>query len=293
MKVLIIGSDGFIGSRVKEALADHSLYEANRSKPQNANQLYIDLTEARTIDEALRSVRPEIIVNCAGVVDNSEKAKLNPLFTGNLLKSVSQNAGGVSRILISGSASVYGEVDESNIPVDEDTPLNAKQGYGLSKLEEEQVAQEYRNRHGLPIVVTRIFNPIGRGMHPRLLVASLVRQVDEISTGMRRKIEVSRTDTKRDYINVKDVASAIKSLVENIPKESVYNIGSGVSTSNGELIELILKHSKIQDRPEIIQTFDKPEPLVAIQADINRIKGEFSWSPAFSIEETVKEVVDS
>lgn len=292
MKILLLGADGFIGKHVRQALSEeHEVYAATRNPSTDDHEQRVDLEDKQSIVEALKSIQPEAIINCAGVVENSEKSKLNVLFTTNLLEAVKEASLKPKRIIISGSAAEYGVVDMSNIPVSESAPLNANGGYGESKLKEGLTALELAKKYELPVIIARIFNPIGVGMHPRFLIPKMIEQIREFGTGARTIIEVSRLNSKRDYINVKDIATAIKVLVEGEPKETIYNIGSGKSASNGELIELILNNSKLDARPEIVETSAEEEPLVAIQADITRIRTEFNWEPMYTLEQTVKEII--
>jgi nucleoside-diphosphate-sugar epimerase len=291
MKVLLLGADGFIGSKVRQVLAaDHEVHGSSRDG-RGDNTVKIDLLNRHTIAEALKEIRPEVIINCAGVVEDSKEAEKNFLFTSNLLVAALASSLSFKSIFISGSAAEYGVVDKSSIPVTEDVPLNANSGYGLSKLKESTKALEYRYKHNLPVIVGRIFNPIGAGMHPKFIIPGIMRQIDEIQGGKKDVIEVSRLDSKRDYIAVSDIAEAIKVLIEAKPKHSVYNIGSGKTTSNKELIDLVLENSNLSEEPKLVETSDQPEPLIAIQADITRITNEFDWRPTSTIEQTIREIV--
>jgi nucleoside-diphosphate-sugar epimerase len=292
MKILVIGANGFIGNNVANTLSEkHEVFRASRNIDSN-NPYRVDLLDRVSITKLLEEIKPEVIINNAGIVENSEKALQNPIFTENLLEVAAASGLAFKRIIISGSAAVYGLVASENIPVSEDAPLNANAGYGQSKLQEEKVALELGEKYNLPVTIVRIFNPIGVGMHERFLIPKIISQVKDFQVGARSDVEVSRLDSKRDYINIKDVANAIATIAENDPKEGIYNIGSGVATSNGELIELILSNSKISTRPNIIETSPSPEPLVAIQADISRLKKDLGWVPKYSIEETIKEIID-
>jgi len=142
------------------------------------------------------------------------------------------------------------------------------------------------------IVVARIFNPIGVGMAEKFFVSRVKKQIEEYITGERTSLEISRKDSSRDYIAVDDIANAIRVLAENNTKHTVYNIGSGISMSNGELLQLMVSSSKIEDEPEIVETFADPEPLVASQADITRIQQEFNWKPQHSIAAIVEEIMN-
>ena len=130
-------------------------------------------------------------------------------------------------------------------------------------------------------------------MHSKFIIPGIMRQIVEIQEGKKNVIEVSRLDSRRDYIDVADIADAIKVLVENEPKRGVYNVGSGKSTSNAELINMIVKNSGLKSTPTIMETFPEPEPNYATQADISRMKNEFGWHPQRIIEETIKEVINA
>lgn len=290
-KALVIGSNGFVGSHVAEALADsYEVHTADRGTEGGDRLHHIDLTRPETIKAVLEKVKPDIIVSCAGVIENTEKAQLNPKFTKNLLTEALASGLDFERIVVMGSAAEYGLVDEDDIPVSEDTPLNANSQYGLSKKAESKVAEEFHKEHNLPVVVTRIFNPIGEGMNSQQLLPNLLRQIQAIQDGTADTVEVSRLDTKRDYVDIDDVALAIKAVIENNPREVVYNVGSGKSTSTKELVELIVGDRDIMKKINMVETSSEPEPLVAVQADISRIGTDVGWEPKNSIEETIEKI---
>jgi len=293
MTILVIGADGFIGRNLKKMLSqDYDVLGADFTNNDEKNY-QIDLLDKISIAKVLQQVKPQIVVNCAGIVDNSEKANLNPLFVQNLSEEIVNSGLKLKQIITLGSAAEYGEVANDSVSVDENTPLNAKSVYGLSKIKELEVATYFRNKYDLPIVTVRIFNPIGVGMNPRLLIPNMLQQINEIKQGERKFIEIARLDSKRDYIDVKDVALAIKTIVAGHPKDFVYNIGSGVSISNLKLLELMIKDSKLQNKPKIIETSSIKEPLVAAQANISRMLNEFSWKPLSTIEKTIKEIINA
>ncbi|NBX97784.1 NAD(P)-dependent oxidoreductase [bacterium] len=292
MKIAVFGSSGFVGREVVKLLrseTEHTIIEAIDSLSKSK----INLLDINAIDAFLSEHKPDIIVNCAGVVDNSDIAKNNPVFTTNLIHAVVNSGLAVKRIIISGSAAEYGEVMLSDLPVDEDTPTNPQAIYGKSKLEETTKALELAKKHGLNITILRIFNPIGKNMHPKFLVSRLIDQVNEIKSGKRDVIEVNRLDAKRDYVDVRDIANAFKVIVENAPSYEVYNVGSGKAMSNAELLNEVIINSGLKVEPTIREMADKPEPVVAERADISRIVSEFGWSPKYTLSETVKGIMSN
>ncbi len=288
MKVMVLGSSGFVGRYVCDALAErHEVIRTSRSD-STENSVRVDLSDRSTIEKALKLTMPEVILNCAGVIKNDETAQDNVLFTTNLLGAVVAAGLKPRRIIISGSAGEYGNV--ASLPVSENTPLNATSSYASSKAEEERAALQIARERELSVVVARIFNPIGPGMNPKQLLPNIIRMVKEIESGLSDSISVSRLDSIRDYVDVRDIARALLVLIEGEPSMSVYNIGSGRATSNAELIDMVIKNSGLDHSPEIVETVETAEQMVASQADISRISDEFGWTPRYGLEDTIKEI---
>lgn len=287
MKVLVVGAEGFVGRAVADWLAtEHEVVRASRRPVTNGVQL--DLLDPASIEQVLRTVSPEVIINCAGIIKDGDVSQ-NSLFTTNLLQAVVATQLQPKRIIICGSAAEYGTV--SQLPVAETAPLNADSGYGLSKQQEVAQALDFAAQHKLPLVVVRIFNAIGPDMRPGFLISNLLQQIQEVRGGQRSQLEVNHLDSRRDYINVRDLAAAFAAIVNGKPKQQIYNAGSGVSTSNAELIELLLKNSKLTTRPEIVETASAPETHGASQADISRLQQEFGWQPQHTLETTIQEIM--
>lgn len=296
MKILVIGAAGFIGRAVCEVLSqDHEVFAADRGSISGIKNGYtVDLLKPETIKTLLADIQPEAVVNCAGVVDATQNIDLNEIFTRNLLESIAASGVKVRRVIVLGSAGEYGVVDPKNIPVKETTPLRASGGYGLSKVKEVAAAKELAEKYDLPVTIARLFNPIGVGMHPRMLTSAVLRQIEEIKGGEREAIEVGRLDLTRDLIAVKDVALAIKTLVEHEGlRHNVYNVGSGERTTIKHLVELLVRASGLQPMPELKETMPEPEPLVAVQADISRLKADCNWQPQISLEDAIKDMVNA
>lgn len=293
MKIAVFGADGFIGRHVVACLDDHEVFSMIRSKSANPGTLTVDLLDKNTVITSLRQTRPDVVINCAGIVSNTDNVEHNSTFTNNILEAIHELDIPVKRVIILGSAGEYGRVEHGNIPVDEDVPLNAESGYGFSKLVEERNAHLLAKKYNIALIVARIFNPIGKGMHPRFLIPQIIEQVHDLKAGKRETLEVNRLDARRDYVAVKDVAAAIKVLAISTPGHSIYNIGSGEATSNKMLIDSVLSCMALNGSPEVIELSGRPEPNVAYQANITRIRTEFGWKPIRTVSEVIKEIIDA
>lgn len=291
MNIVVTGSDGFIGSAVVRAMEDeHSLIRLSTADKEGYTN--VDLTDEAAVQQFIRSTHADAIVHCAGIVENSERARLNITMTMNLLHSVVAENSGIKRIVVLGSASEYGEIDRSQLPVVETQPVAPVSTYGAAKAEEVSQALQFADEHHLSVVVGRIFNPVGKSMHERLLIPQILKQLDEIEKGTREDVEVARADASRDYVNVDDVAHALSLLATSQTlRHRIYNIGSGISTTNQRLIEILVRERLGDKEVSIRQTTEVPEKTMAVQANIDRIREELKWQPSHSLEATVKEII--
>ncbi|HEU4966002.1 MAG TPA: NAD(P)-dependent oxidoreductase [Candidatus Saccharimonadales bacterium] len=289
MKLLIIGANGFVGRGVSEAARGqgHEVFETYR---QSAD-IPIDLSHPESIVSVMRSVRPDVVINAAGVLPPGD-VRQNPAFSANMIRAIHESGHIPKQIIVSGSAAEYGVVDAANLPVNEDLPAHPTNDYGKSKAEETTIALQLGAEYGLSVVVARIFNPIGPNMQARFLTSRLLAQIDECRRGKRQNIEIGRRDACRDYLDVRDLGAAIVAIAAGNPQYTVYNVGSGRKMSNGELADLLVQYSQISPVPSIIETQDQPEPPAASQADISRLQEDFGWRPEYSLEQTVKDIIN-
>lgn len=289
MKIAVFGAEGFLGRALVKELQT-SGHDVQRGVDTETGDR-IDLLDAVALKAYFQKVTPETIVNCAGVVDASREFENNVRFSENILIAVAAAGLSVRNIIIMGSSAEYGE--PAGLPVAEDAQLKGVSPYALSKIKEEQTALAFAEESKVSVIVARVFNPLGIGMKEKFLIPGLLRQIRGFRLGEQDHIEISRLDSRRDYIDVRDVARALKALTEGSPRHKTYNIGSGTATSNAEVLELLLKNLKLSSRPRIIETSETPEPQVASQADISRIRQEFGWEPKVILEQTIKDVIDA
>lgn len=292
MKVLVLGSDGFLGrNTVKSVASKCEVLTSSRDKKGNRG-LSIDLLNEANILAALKQSQPDAIINCAGIVENSERAHANVTFTRNLLRAVTASKIALKRIIIIGSAAEYGVVSEMDLPISETAPVRPIGEYAKAKAEETALSLKYKNDYDLPIVIARVFNPIGAGMHQRFLLPNLERQIKGLKAGKTDHIELSRLDSSRDYIDVRDVGDALATLLEGRLEFDVYNVGSGVRTTNKDIINLLLGLNGLPNDVSVVETSEQPDLFLACQADIKRICNNTGWYPKFRLRETLEGAIN-
>jgi GDP-4-dehydro-6-deoxy-D-mannose reductase len=156
----------------------------------------------------------------------------------------------------------------------------------------EQQCRYYAGR-GLDVLVARPFNHIGPGQSQGFIVPDLTAAV-RIATD-EAPVRVGNLAARRDYTDVRDVASAYLTLAQ-APSHAhdLYNISTGESQSGEDLLRVIgetLHRNNI--RVEVDPARIRPNDPPRIAGDSSRLRDEFGWAPTISWEDSVREYIAS
>lgn len=158
----------------------------------------------------------------------------------------------VRQILLASSDKAYGE--QAILPYKEDTPLEGRHPYDVSKSCADLIAQTYAHTYGLPVCITRCGNLFGGGdLNFNRLVPGTIRSV------LQNEPPVIRSNGKfvRDYFYVEDAADAYVTLAERLAEDRslighAFNFGSYRPLSALEMVEAILSSMGSDLRPLIL-----------------------------------------
>ena len=173
MTVFVTGAAGYIGSVVSERLlangdsvvAFDNLTQGHQAAvPEGARFVEGDLRDRARLMQVLAEVRPDAVMHLAAeslvgtsVTDPAVFYEVNVAGGLNLLDAM--RGAGVTRLVFSSTAAVYGEPAE--MPIREDAPLRPVNAYGASKLAFEQALGWYASAYGLRHCSLRYFNACG------------------------------------------------------------------------------------------------------------------------------------
>lgn len=79
MKILILGGNGMAGHMMVEYFKEQKIYDVfyTSRDSKDRNSLYLDATDSKRIEEIINTLKPDIIINCIGILN--ERATNNPL----------------------------------------------------------------------------------------------------------------------------------------------------------------------------------------------------------------------
>ena len=249
MKFVITGGAGFIGSHIAKYLVNknHNVTVVdNLSRGRLANLSKIkEQIEFRKIDILDFDSLKEVISNSDGVFHQAaltsvpesftQKEKyhnVNVKGTENIFKLAKEFG---KKVVYASSSSIYGNT--TTIPIQENFEKNPINPYGITKLDDEKLAEKYHNL-GVPIIGLRYFNVYGIGQ-TNDYAGVITKFIDQINLNKSPIIFGDGTHT-RDFISVEDIAKANLLSMESNIDFSFLNIGTGISTSIKTLAEMMI-----------------------------------------------------
>lgn len=251
MRFLITGGRGFIGREVVNQLRQQG-FEAvtcgrHRKAPDsfqpNTNEhVFINRPDdPNEVQRLLNNVRPDFIIHLAGMVSAATLTELyqaNSVFAANILEGMSKMTEPPT-VVLTGSAAEYGPVPDTSLPVSEDFECRPNTPYGITKLAQTMHGLSAA-RAGLPVVIARVFNPIGPGMPTSLALGSFANQIAQLHFpgGVLHTGDLSGV---RDFIDVKEAARLVIELAKHREAQGqVINVCTGLGVSLLDLTERLM-----------------------------------------------------
>jgi GDP-4-dehydro-6-deoxy-D-mannose reductase len=300
--ILVTGASGFAGSHLVQLLSGHhELVAWGRSSPAPelvplARWQQVDLLDRDRVRELVRELRPAAVYHCAGsphvaesFVDTAKPLANNVLATHHLFDAL-RRAGVHSRVLLTGSAAVYGSSDS---PLTEDSPVAPANPYAHSKLAQEQLGLRAIREDGLDIIVTRPFNHTGPRQTAAFMAPTMARQIALIERGQREPVlRVGNTSAVRDLSDVRDVVRAYEALMRSGTAATIYNVASGTGRSVQDVVDALLTRAKVPVRIEIdparLRSGDSPKLI----GNAARLKEATGWRPEITFERMIEDLLD-
>ncbi len=196
-------------------------------------------------------------------------------------------------VMIACSAEEYGPVAPDELPINEQHPLNPTNPYAFSKVMQDYHALLYFRAHGLKTVRTRAFNQTGPGQSPIFVVSDFAKQVAEIEAGTHEPVlKVGNLEARRDFSDVRDLASAYWLAVRKGEAGEAYNACSGIAFSVREILDMLLSCSPAAIRVEVDPSRLRPLDIPELRGDNFKLRSVTGWEPHIPMEQTVRDVLD-
>ena len=196
----------------------------------------------------------------------------------------------IKQIVVASSDKAYG--DHEQLPYSEESALQGRHPYDVSKSCADLIAQSYAVTYGLPVAVTRCGNFYGGGdLNWNRIVPGTIRSV------LRGEPPVIRSDGHfvRDYFYAEDGAAANMLLAESLFEKpdvrgQAFNFSNEAQITVLELVDRLLALMDSTLKPEIRN--EATNEIRHQYLNASRAREVLQWKPLFTLDEGLRRTID-
>mgnify|MGYP000421355284 CR=1 FL=1 len=311
MRIIVTGGAGFIGSTlVKKLLSEGNevinvdclTYAGNKESllDVETNKSYhfenVNILNKIELDRLFEQYQPNAVMHLAAEshVDRSIESPMNFIQTNiigtyNLLETsmsyfskIDANEKKIFRFHHISTDEVYGDLEPSMEPFEEDTRYDPSSPYSASKASSDHLVRSWSRTFGLPVLVSNCSNNYGPYQFPEKLIPLT------ISNALNQKqIPIyGKGDQIRDWLYVEDHVDALYNILRHGKIGRTYNIGGNNEITNIEVVNLICKileeltkNTNQEYKSLITHVQDRPGHDKRYAINSNKIKNELGWAP--------------
>lgn len=307
-KVLVTGSDGFIGSHLTEELVKQG-YEVKAFVYYNSFNTWGwldtlpkeimehieifqgDIRDPHGVKEAMKGCKA--VFHLAALiaipfsyhspdtyVDTNIKGTLNILQAARELEP--------GRVLVTSTSEVYGTAQY--VPIDEKHPYQGQSPYSATKIGADRLAESFYRSFQMPITIVRPFNTYGPRQSARAVIPTIITQL----LSGKKEIRLGALTPTRDFNYVKDTVQGFIEIYKSdqtIGEE--INIATQHEISIGELAEELI--SQINPKASIVCDEQRLRPE---KSEVNRLLGcnekilrLTDWQPRYTFRQGLSETI--
>ncbi len=297
--VVVTGGAGFLGREVCRVLRSYRPREI--VVPRSAEW---DLRDRRQIGRLFEQTSPQVVIHLAAVVGGIGANRANPgrYFYDNAIMGIElleqARRFGVEKYVALGTICSYPKF--TPVPFREEDlwngfPEETNAPYGLAKKMLTVQAQAYRQQYGLNAITLLPVNLYGPGdnfdLETSHVIPALVRKVVEAQNTGQSWITVWGTgNASREFLFVRDAATAVGLATEHYNQPEPVNVGSGMEIRIAELVALICRVCGY--RGEIRWDASKPDGQPRRCLDTSRAEASFGFRATTDFEAGLRETVE-
>ena len=298
MKVLVVGSNGFLGKHVKSIFDSEDKHHVLEITGKDK----VDITRYELISDYLSEFKPKIIINCAAFVGGisygyKHPAKMlyeNSLMAINLYKAslehnVDKLINPISNCAYPGKLTTYKEEYFFDGP-----PDKSVYNYGISKRLYVQLGDSFfeeNNFSSVNVVISNMYGPYDHfDIERSHALGAIIKKVHDAKKITLTKLKSGVLENQLEWLYVKDGAEALIRSMSLEPGHHFFNVGIEKGISVIELAEIIKE--KFGWNGEFELNTSKPDGVLEKKVDGNLGQIKLGWRPETNLNDGIQTTID-
>jgi UDP-glucose 4-epimerase len=303
-KTVVTGGCGFIGAhlcahlmhRGEDVVVIDDLSVGRRANLEALGAAVdvqtVDIRDVESLTGLLRKFLPEKVIHLAAVhfIPLCESDPLNAIRTNaegtQALLQACTAVGSVHSVVLASSGAVY---RPDTAALRETDALGPTDVYGHTKQWAEQLTWLFHSRTGIAVGIARLFNTFGPGETNPHFIPTVILQLMQGDT-----VRVGTLSTRRDYVYVSDVASAIARIGDVCREHGLLtcNVGRGEAVEGSRIVELIGRALGRDVAVVVDEHRVRADDRPVLTSDCRLAHSELGWHAQTSLEEGLEAALE-
>lgn len=308
-KILVTGSDGFIGSHLVEELVKQGydvkafvLYNSfnswgwldslDKDILSNVEVFQGDVRDPNGVRAAMDDVNA--VFHLAALIAipysyHSPDTYVDTNIKGTLNILQAARDCDLSKVLVTSTSEVYGTA--KYVPIDEKHPFQGQSPYSATKIGADRLAESFYRSFNLPVSIVRPFNTYGPRQSARAVIPTIITQL----LAGKEELKLGALTPTRDFNYVKDTVNGFIEIYRSdktIGQE--INIATQKEVSIGQVADILVK--QINKNATIICDEERLRPK---NSEVNRLLGSnekimqlTNWKPQYTLEQGLSNTIE-
>ena len=284
MNILIIGSEGFIGSHLYSFFkTKHTVYTCDINASANPENHFLLNAAHPDFNSVFEQEQFQYCINASGsgnvgysFVQTENDFTLNTANVFHLLTAI-KTFNSTCKFINFSSAAVYG--NPLSLPVSETAAVQPLSPYGYHKYYSELICKEFYHLFGIQSCNLRVFSAYGPGLQKQLFWDIYQKGIHTPTVEL-----LGNGSETRDFIFIDDLCLAIQTIINsNCFHADVINVASGLEVKISTATTL-LTQQLFENKQVVFTNQTNQGNPINWQADITKLKS-LGFTPKTSIEE--------
>ena len=284
-RILITGGFGFIGSHLRKYLDDFEIVTVGRNKNEDYK---INLSDSK-LEDIIKDFSPEIVCHFASgsnilrAEENKEKEYQDTVLSTKSLVKTLEKLKNVTVVYLSSQA-IYGFPE--SLPVAESHSTKPVSVYGKNKLEAEKIITQSSLNY-LIFRISSIYGP-EQDYKKSGVIAKFINWMKNNES----PVVFNSFDLFSDFIYINDVIDVLILSIQKKLKNEIFNLGFGKAVTLKEVLDVLYEFFPSAPKPKLETNLLYPDKEhKGLYLNIDKIKYKANWSPKYSIENSLKEML--